>query len=181
MAENMNRYTVRKGDSFYLISHRLGIPLRALLEANAAINPARLMVGDELFIPTEEPGQHIPQEAAPEMATTQPAPPCPESVRVTVADGESIADIQLRHNINLHTLNLANPGQDLTQLTQGQILCVPGANLACALPDTYALQEGECLESVAQKFNLPIAALLRANPCLAPGDFSQGASITLPK
>ena len=27
-------YTVRRGDSFYLIAHRLGVPLKDLLEAN---------------------------------------------------------------------------------------------------------------------------------------------------
>lgn len=44
-------YTVRRGDSFYLIAHRLGVPLKDLLEANSDINPARLMVGDVLCIP----------------------------------------------------------------------------------------------------------------------------------
>ena len=43
-------YTVRRGDSFYLIAHRLGVPLKDLLEANSDINPARLMVGDVLCI-----------------------------------------------------------------------------------------------------------------------------------
>ena len=47
-------YTVRRGDSFYLIANRLGVPLRDLLEANSDINPARLMVGDVLCIPMEE-------------------------------------------------------------------------------------------------------------------------------
>ena len=44
-------YTVKRGDSFYLIAHRLGVPLRDLLAANAQVNPARLMVGDVLCIP----------------------------------------------------------------------------------------------------------------------------------
>lgn len=33
-------YTVKRGDSFYLIAHRLGVPLRDLLAANAQVNPA---------------------------------------------------------------------------------------------------------------------------------------------
>lgn len=165
--ETKSRYTVKKGDSFYLISHRLGVPLRALLEANAAINPARLMVGDVLNIPGEEPEETLPTAA--------------ETLQVTVAQGESIADIQLEHNINLHTLEMANPEQDLEALLEGQVLNVPSESLACALPDNYCLLEGENLEAVALKFNMPIAALLRANPCLAPGDFSAGTGITLPK
>lgn len=42
------------GDSFYLIAHKLGVPLRDLLAANRDIHPARLMVGDVLCIPREE-------------------------------------------------------------------------------------------------------------------------------
>lgn len=30
-------YTVKRGDSFYLIAHRLGVPLRDLLAANAQV------------------------------------------------------------------------------------------------------------------------------------------------
>ena len=47
-------YTVKRGDSFYLIAHKLGVPLRDLLAANRDIHPARLMVGDVLCIPREE-------------------------------------------------------------------------------------------------------------------------------
>ena len=64
-------YTVRRGDSLYLIAHRLGVPLRDLLEANANINPARLMVGDVLCIPMEE-------DDAPQPEAQQPAQPAPE-------------------------------------------------------------------------------------------------------
>ena len=44
---------VKRGDSFYLIAHKLGVPLRDLLAANRDIHPARLMVGDVLFEPNE--------------------------------------------------------------------------------------------------------------------------------
>ena len=47
-------YTVKRGDSFYLIAHKLGVPLRDLLAANSDIHPARLMVGDVLCIPREQ-------------------------------------------------------------------------------------------------------------------------------
>ena len=47
-------YVVKRGDSFYLIAHKLGVPLRDLLAANSDIHPARLMVGDVLCVPREE-------------------------------------------------------------------------------------------------------------------------------
>ena len=127
-------YTVRRGDSFYLIAHRLGVPLRDLLDANSDINPARLMVGDVLCIPMEEDDQPQPPAPEPEPETPgeasdepgdldQPATPgpesCPESERRTVREGETLADIQLAEDVTLHTLEAANPGADLEQLTPG--------------------------------------------------------------
>ena len=64
-------YTVKRGDSFYLIAHKLGVPLRDLLNANSDIHPARLMVGDVLCIPREE--DDSPQTGG-LGGTAQPAP-----------------------------------------------------------------------------------------------------------
>ena len=44
-------YTVKRGDSFYLIARRLGVPLRDLMNANPDLEPTRLMVGDVLCVP----------------------------------------------------------------------------------------------------------------------------------
>ena len=235
-------YTVKRGDSFYLIAHRLGVPLRDLLAANAQVNPARLMVGDVLCIPLEEDDKPqeeaetapqptpTPEETAPEAApapqttpapqtgTTQgstatwpdtleeemaeqnmadgaldqPASPgegpvkdentvCPESSRYILKEGETVADVQLARGLTWHTLESANPSADLTQLSAGQEICVPQENVPCELPRTITLGAEETLETVALKYNLSMGALLRANPCLAPADFTQGVCIALPQ
>ncbi len=207
-------YTVRRGDSFYLIANRLGIPLRDLLEANSDINPARLMVGDVLCIPMEEddkpsaetPVQPAPPEEAPPSdeypeETPEPAYPddenldapavpegtidpgysvCPEENRHTVAQGETAADVQLRANINRYTLQQANPTADLDRLQAGQTLCVPEENLPCPTASAYTIRRDENLESAALRLNVSLAALLRANPCLAPSDFTPGRCILVP-
>lgn len=181
-------YTVRRGDSFYLIAHRLGVPLRDLLEANPEVNPARLMVGDVLCIPMEE--DDAPQAPAPEPETPeaddsldQPAvspPACPNDQRRTVNAGETISDIQLSADLNRRTLETANPGTDLDALSAGQVLCVPTDNVPCAAITTHTLSADETLESISLQWNVSVGALLRANPCLAPSDFTAGACITLP-
>jgi len=232
-------YVVKRGDSFYLIAHKLGVPLRDLLAANRDIHPARLMVGDVLCIPREEddrpqgsapavpdstggntsagsgsstngssvsgsgetggsaaPGTpSVPDSSAPGAsvapvvpAPAEPAPPvptpgisCPVEEQVTVRQGETIADIQLQSLLSRNTLQKANPGVDLDALPVGQTLCVPTENTACTLPTTYTLVEGETLESVAMRFNLPLGSLLRTNPCLAPQDFEEGVTVILPR
>ncbi|MGN0754007.1 MAG: LysM peptidoglycan-binding domain-containing protein [Aristaeellaceae bacterium] len=216
-------YTVRRGDSFYLIANRLGIPLRDLLEANSDINPARLMVGDVLCIPMEEddmppqpespavpeapeapvtpavpetpeePPVEAPEEAPEESEENLDAPAvlpegpvdeaisvCPEENRYALRRGETVADVQLRANLNRYTLERANPGKDLERLNEGETLCVPDASIACPAPSAYTLQAEDTLESIALRLNVSLASLLRANPCLAPSEFTAGRTIRIP-
>lgn len=211
-------YTVRRGDSFYLIANRLGVPLRDLLEANSDINPARLTVGDVLCIPMEEddappiepveqvnpPAPELPPEEEAPSAPTEPEAPseapetalpdaddaldvpaqegsaCPQGSPYALSPGETVADVQIRANLNRYTLQSANPSADLDALREGQVLCVPTENAACPVSPTYTLQAEDTLESTALRLNTSLAALLRANPCLAPGDFTPGRCIFLP-
>ena len=205
-------YTVKRGDSFYLIAHRLGVPLRDLLEANASINPARLMVGDVLCIPMEEddaprpeaqqPAQPVPEQTVPEVIIEEEVVPVPlpeddldtpaadpgnsqsnscSGSRHTVIEGETAADIQLDTGLSFNTLQSANPGVSFDQLTAGEVLCIPSENIPCPTAATYAIQAGEGLESVALKLNVSLGALLRANPCLAPADFTEGMCVIVPE
>ena len=252
-------YTVKRGDSFYLIAHKLGVPLRDLLAANRDIHPARLMVGDVLCIPREE--DDTPPAgtgsggtgstggttnsgntgstggttgsgstgstggttgsgstgstggttgsgstgstggttgsgstgstggttgsgstgSTDDPADETPAPSCPVEQRVQVEQGQTVADIQLKNLLSRHTLESANPGVNLDRLRTGQTLCVPTENVPCDVPETYTMGAGETLESLAVKFGLPVARLLRSNPCLAPQDFEAGTVVVLPR
>ena len=88
--------------------------------------------------------------------------------------GQTVSDLQLRGLVSRHTLETANPGVDFENLRVGQSVCIPKDNVPCELPETYTLAATETLEAVAMRFNLPVASLLRANPCLAPQDFEGG-------
>ena len=198
-------YTVKRGDSFYLIAHKLGVPLRDLLAANRDIHPARLMVGDVLCIPREEDdsatdgsgsgstggstggsgsGSTGGSGSGSTGSTTTPSEPtlsCPLDQQHIIQRGQTVADIQIRNLLSRHTLETANPEVDLDALRVGQTICVPTENVPCTLPETYTLQATETLEAVAVNFNLPVAAILRANPCLAPQDFEPGVTVILPQ
>ena len=319
-------YVVKRGDSFYLIAHKLGVPLRDLLAANRDIHPARLMVGDVLCVPREEDdspqtgglggsqsggtatqttqatgtttqsggmtqttqatgttqsgtttqtgttqttqatgttqsgtmaqsgttqttqatgttqsggttaqtgttaqsgattqsggttaqsggttaqsggttaqsGGTTAQSGTTQSGTTQatgmaqtPQPtcmtgqtapdttlPCTEDEQWIIQKGQTVSDLQMRGLVSRHTLETANPGVDLENLRVGQTVCIPRDNVPCALPETYTLAATETLEAVAMRFNLPVASLLRANPCLAPQDFEGGVTVILPR
>ena len=261
-------YVVKRGDSFYLIAHKLGVPLRDLLAANRDIHPARLMVGDVLCVPREEDDSPqtgglggsqaggtttqsggtttqsggttqttqatgttqsgttaqsgttqttqsggtttqsggttqssgtttqsgttqttqatgMAQTTQPTCMTGQTAPdttlPCTEDEQWIIQKGQTVSDLQLRGLVSRHTLETANPGVDFENLRVGQSVCIPKDNVPCELPETYTLAATETLEAVAMRFNLPVASLLRANPCLAPQDFEGGVTVILPR
>ena len=209
MSETRNNcsynYTVRRGDSFYLIAQRTGVQLRDLLEANPDIPPARLTVGDVLIIPycstaetpaTEQPGQSgcntgcVPAEpdngnqnenAGGQEENGGQGYVCPANRRAVVQEGQKASDFQLRYNLSYHTLKTANADKDIESLNGGEILCVPESNIACPLPASVVLGDNDTLETLATRYNVPIASLLRVNPCLAPEDFKAGVAVRLPE
>ena len=97
-----------------------------------------------------------------------------------VQEGQTASDLQLRYNLSYHTLKTANSGKNLEELQGGDVVCIPEDNIACPLPASIVLGDNDTLESVAMMYNIPIASLLRENPCLAPEDFRPGATIRLP-
>ncbi len=201
-------YTVRRGDSFYLIAQRTGVQLRDLLEANPDIPPARLTVGDVLCIPycrtadtpaEEKPntGESCPIDGNPGSDHSNTGNTdggndtngdtngntgfvCPANRRAVIQDGQTASDLQLRYNLSYHTLKAANTDKNIEALTGGDIVCIPEDNIACPLPASVVLGDNDTLESIAVQYNVPIAALLRVNPCLAPEDFTAGVTVRLP-
>lgn len=176
--------TVKRGDSFYLIAQRAKVPLRELPNANPDIPPARLTVGDMLCIPYgKETGQpaHEPECEKPETpeAPEQPGA-CPPNRRAVVQEGRTAGDLQVKYGLSYYTLKTANPETDIVALKGGDVICKPEKNTACPLPAFVTLKEGETPESVAVAYNLPVNALLRVNPCLAPKDFCAGVHIKPP-
>lgn len=135
-------YTVRRGDSFYIIANRLGVPLRDLLEANSDINPARLMVGDVLCIPMEEDDSPQEEAPAPETPTVPETPTAPETPPVEELPGEVLPDMDE---------NLDAPAVD-----EGMNVC-PDAN-------RYTVAQGETAADVQLRANINRYTLQNANP-----------------
>src|SRR5579872_427998 len=50
-AASATEYVVTKGDSFYSISKKLGVPMKAIEDANPGVVPTKLKLGQKLQIP----------------------------------------------------------------------------------------------------------------------------------
>lgn len=188
-------YTVQNGDSYYSIAQKLSISLQSLLAANPQIPPAKLTVGDMLCVPcadvnTPAQGGNTSNQPAekpedtPDSALPTPALPgdaCPANRRTVVQLDQTAEELQLKYGLSLYTLQNANPTTDLGALQAGDILCIPEENVPCPVPNTYTIETGGTLESAAMALRVPVSALLRANPCMAPGDFEGGVTIHVPR
>ena len=129
---NGEAYTIRRGDSFYLIAQRFGIPLANLLAANPGVDPARLQVGQVICVPGVAP----------------PPPSCAAGYNVhRVGSGQTFPDILILYNIAYNALVQGNPGVDLTRLEAGQELCIAPSGSR----GTCATGKGPCVDSSNSK------------------------------
>lgn len=182
MSEHTNcayEYTVRRGDSFYLIAQRTGVTLRELIAANPQVPPSRLTVGDVLCIPYSDCLNQPAQEPTPPPAADGNAA-CPANRRAVVQQGQTAADLLEQYNLSYYTLQTANSGIDLDALASGDVLCIPEENTACPVQPTLVLGEQDTLRSVAMTNRLSVGDVLKANPCIPPKDFTPGTVIKLP-
>ncbi|MGI6557795.1 MAG: LysM peptidoglycan-binding domain-containing protein [Limnochordia bacterium] len=173
------RYTVRAGDTMFLIAQRFGVSLNALIAANPHIsNPAVIFPGDVLCVPG----------AAGECGNRSPAS-CPAGFqgRYTVRAGDTMFLIAQRFGVSLNALIAANPHiSNPNVICPGDVLCVPGAPDACGsrvpascpagFQGRYTVRAGDTMFLIAQRFGVSLNALIAANPhisnpnVICPGD-----------
>ncbi|MGB9662169.1 MAG: LysM peptidoglycan-binding domain-containing protein [Moorellaceae bacterium] len=112
-------YTVKSGDTMYLIAQQFGISLNELIAANPQIkNPDLIYPGQVLCIPKRMPGPCPPEP--------WPPVPCPEGFYYTVQPGDTMYSIAKKCNVSLDALIEANPQvHDPCLIYPGQILCIP--------------------------------------------------------
>lgn len=181
-------YTVKAGDSFFLIARTFGISLDALLAANPGVNPDRLFIGQVICVPT---------------GTTPPPPtqPCPELSNGST--GPAVRELQvLLRNAGFEpgpidgifgprtqaaviafqrSKGLTPDGivGILTWTALGRV-CTPPAT--CPVGTTaYTIRSGDTFFTLAQRFNTTVSAIQRANPNVNPNNLQIGQVICIPR
>lgn len=146
-------YYVKKGDTLSRIAGRFGLTAAALRAVNPALGyEESLNAGMQLYLP----GYHY------------------------VRPGETMYALAERYAVALTELFTANP--DITegnQLAPGTKIAIPrreNGDLA-----SYRIRPGDTLYKIAQKYNLPVDALMHRNPQIrAAGLITPGQSIGIP-
>jgi LysM repeat protein len=138
-------YTVRSGDTLAGIAERFSISLEDLRAANPNLNPSALSVGDVVHLPegveaNAPPLTDTPTVEPAEEPTSTPPPaaptPTPSSLGQTyvVKSGDIPETIAAQFGITVEALLAANPGVNPNNLQVGQVLVIPPAATATAIP-----------------------------------------------
>lgn len=124
----------------------------------------------------------------------------------TIRSGDTLAGIAARLAVSVDALLRANPGIDTRGLVVGQTIrlprpgeqpapasagptstpapspppAAPAPTDAPATGETYAVQAGDIMESIAVKFGISVDALAAANPGVDPRRLSIGQSLKIP-
>lgn len=109
-------YTVKRGDSLYILARRYGVSIEAIMDANDLTDEI-IIIGRELTIPA---GQHM---AAGGQGLSSETPP--EQV-YQVRPGDSASVIARKFNTSVPALAEANRLADPNRLRAGQKLVIPG-------------------------------------------------------
>jgi len=166
-------YVVRAGDTFYSIAMKYGVTVAELMKANPGVDPNNLRIGQILCIPKGD----MPK-------------PCPGGTMYVVKSTDSLSSILVRFNISIMDLEAGNPGIDVDRLRVGQELCIlPHRDRGCpcgrdTTPYTIVPADvpasGSALNNLANKFNVTVSSILKANPNMAPSDFVAGKRVCIP-
>ncbi len=186
-------YVVQAGDTLRSIAARLRVTVEALLAANGLTEAEgdRLGVGQELRIPVDiaargaapaAPATAVPTSSAPPPtapppppATVRREPPSSEVRAYFVKPGDTLRSIAEQFGISVDALlrfNGLSPAEG-DQLQLGQRLFIP-ATVRAPTPaiQSYIVQRGDTLRSIADQFGISVDALLRFNG-LSPAEGDQ--------
>ena len=171
---NMFMYTVKKGDNLYNIAKKYNTTVQEIINLNN-LNSNNLSIGQVLRIP--------------EMYTKEEDMTLPNYINYIVKKGDTLYSIALNNNVDVNTLmsdnsltsNKLNVGDVLKIRTSNETIeeCLGEDYIEEENGNTYIVQKGDSLYSIAKKFNTGINNIINLNN-LSSNTLSIGQTLKIP-
>lgn len=156
-------YIAQPGDTLYKIAQKFNTTVESILAANKIANPTLIYPGQLLEIP-------------------QGTTPSEKGFYYIVQPGDTLYRIAQRYNIPLTELIRVNRIPPPYIIYPGQRIFIPGAEPPKPPPGgrTYIVQPGDTLYTIAERFNVPLDALIRLNNIPRPDLIYPGQRLLIP-
>ena len=177
-ATGLTTYLVASGDTLSGIALRFGTDVATLVRLNRLTDADQLVVGEALVVPAQP-------------TVRKPVPPAPTtSVSYTVKAGDSLWGIASKAGTTVDAIAAANHLAKDAVIVPGQVLLVPSATLPrvpqrrprppVAPVGVHVVKAGETVTSIAAKYHLAVADVLKANKLTPDTVIRPGQKLLLP-
>lgn len=160
-------YTVKSGDSLWVIAKRYNIGTMDLANANGISRDATLKVGQKLVVPIRE------------NTNASLSSPAADGGSYTIAKGDTLSEIAMRFKVSVDAIKRANNMQN-NNIVAGKKITIPGISsqqIATVTPvakststsmpvskeGAYHVQNGDSLSVIANRFGVTVADLMTWN------------------
>lgn len=172
MFKDHQMYTVRRGDSWSLISKRFGVGVAVLKTVNNT-RSNRLRIGQRVIVPIDADGGAM--LAGKRRTSSQKYTKSVYKVR----RGDTWSAISARTGVSVRALKRYNHTSS-NMIRPGQKVKVPGSRPARSSSDPYVVRRGDTLSHVAARTGSSVKALLKANDLHSPKELRAGQKLVIP-
>lgn len=183
-------YTIKAGDTFYLIARTFGISVDALIAANPGVNPDRLQIGQVICVPTSAgPGPGPTPGTCPTLYWGSQGASVRELQTLLRNEGFNPGPIDGIFGSQTHAAVLAfQRSKGLVPDGIVGVLTWTALGVNCISPPptcplgtrSYTVKAGDTFYTLAIRFNTTVAEIQKANPTVNPNDLRIGQIICIP-
>ncbi len=148
----MRIYSVKPGDSLWVIAQRFNVPIQSIIDTNGLTKPGNLVVGMDLVIPTEITEAYV---------------------TYTVKPGDTLWVISQIFNVSFMEIARLNSITYPYGLFVGQKLLIPVEGI------TYTVKPGDTLWAIASRYEVPISTIIELNNLRPPYVISPGQTLVI--
>lgn len=187
--EPAGTYTVRGGDSLWMIANRNNVSLRALLSENNLTEDSVIQPGQELRLPAGSSGGTAARSTA-SSSSSRPS----GTTTYTVRSGDSLSVIARRHNTTVQDLKALNDmSSDVIRIDQRLVVPEGGSAQPAARASSssssgsssgngqrHTVQSGETPGAIAARYGVSASDLMSANNISDPRRMRIGQELVIP-
>lgn len=176
-------YTVKRGEGLIGLAARFNIPVTTLAAMNDLSPNEQLLVGQRLTVPANSSSSSRTSSSSSSASTSSSY--SGETSSYTVKSGDTLIGIANKLGVSHTSIADINNFSATTQLQRGQKIKLPVAKEQVSRnlnneTVKYKVQSGDSLTSLANKYNMSVTDLAKANDISSTANLIIGQVLTIP-